>query len=766
MTEKLIFWVLNTSAVVGICIALLGVLLSFGRKRYSAGCRKAIWILIALCLLVPFHLISFSGAYTAQFPILVLWEFDGPAANAKGDSAIHSGIEQSVRDQAAQGREMQGQAVQDREIQSQAEQGQFIERASRIEITTADILFALWACVGILLAVYYTAGYWRMKGKIRRWSSSCEDCAVMEMLSETAAQCGLKRIPEVRIMQGSATGPFTTGVLKNVIILPDDDISEKDLRFILKHEVVHCRNRDIVWKLLFLTVNIIHWFNPLVWLMRRAAEQDMEIACDEAVVRSASREDRKEYSDVILSWVERSRSRGSAVSTGYVRGVRFLKRRFDNIFSGGKKKGVLPVCGACVLVLLIGFFISVRGGSRIYAMRDIPIDYGIEVRTDIDGDGQTDRVRVYDTAREDYGNTQVTATLSDGSDFFIDYPDSWAASYLITGDLSGNGAADVVVVREYIGSTYGGCEVSVLHMGQDDLGENGWEEYSGRLIPNQELEIKWIDWDNYTGDYIPDADYDLRQPEGFGPAYADFACIGAAVIVKDGKTMLRLVSLIEAQEEIVKCIDCSWREDGWFIEDMQILYNYSGGGWKDKLLGLTFSPAMGGSAPAQSGEIRDYAKDSGTSPLLPEDFWSVAETDGDRSVRFATGLEIIFPEEWQGKTVFETYGWPEDDPHEMMLLVCEKGNLEAGIGGELFYLSLYENTDNMFTINDYNEVLGFYTQGGREYVLVRDTPGDRQYSEEDDALIDAYLRLSETIDKVIINTDNMTGFKEMKIQYY
>lgn len=56
------------------------------------------------------------------------------------------------------------------------------------------------------------------------------------------------------------------------------------------------------------------------------------------------------------------------------------------------------------------------------------IDYGIEVRTDVDGDGNTDRVRVYDTVSGDYAFTQVSAILNDGSNFFIDYPDSWASS--------------------------------------------------------------------------------------------------------------------------------------------------------------------------------------------------------------------------------------------------------------------------------------------------------------------------------------------------
>ena len=99
----------------------------------------------------------------------------------------------------------------------------------------------------------------------------------------------------------------------------------------------------------------------------------MEIACDEEVVNKASREKRMEYSDVILSWVERSKYRGNAVSTGYVKGVGFLKRRFDSILNGGKKKnGLLLVGGIFLFALFLGCMIRLQGG-KVYAEKKYPL---------------------------------------------------------------------------------------------------------------------------------------------------------------------------------------------------------------------------------------------------------------------------------------------------------------------------------------------------------------------------------------------------------
>lgn len=347
--------VFNTSLVVGLGIAAAAVLLRICRKGYSAACRKRIWTFLACCLLIPFSLFRFPGAHVAKIPNPVLREADDQAAGGLGTAGGEAGSTQEL---------VPGQAAWEGDSGNPSFRNPGRGKAGS-ELTAADAAFLLWACVGVLLAAYLVAGYGRMRARIRRWSSTCEDGRVQEVVVEAAAEHKLKRIPEVRIAKDSAEGPFTTGVRKSVIVLPEDAaLREKDLRFILKHEVVHCRNHDVAWKLFFLAVNVIHWFNPLVWYLRRAMEQDVEVACDEEVVARASREKRKEYSAVILSYVERSRYRGSAVSTGYGRGVGFLKRRFDSIFNGGKKKnGILLAGGVCTLALLLCCAFRLQGGG-------------------------------------------------------------------------------------------------------------------------------------------------------------------------------------------------------------------------------------------------------------------------------------------------------------------------------------------------------------------------------------------------------------------
>ncbi len=146
--------------------------------------------------------------------------------------------------------------------------------------------------------------------------------------------------------------------------------------------------------------------------------------------------------------------------------------------------------------------------------------------------------------------------------------------------------------------------------------------------------------------------------------------------------------------------------------------------------------------------------------LILQDFWNKKETANKDSMKFVTGLEIIFPKEWQGNIVTDT----DTGSDSNTISICEKGNAEAGIGGAVFYLNFFEYSEDMCVIMNSDKVLGIYEQGEKEYVLVMEMPGDRQYSEDDEILINAYTRLSETLDDVIIKTDEMHGFTECGIE--
>ncbi len=146
---------------------------------------------------------------------------------------------------------------------------------------------------------------------------------------------------------------------------------------------------------------------------------------------------------------------------------------------------------------------------------------------------------------------------------------------------------------------------------------------------------------------------------------------------------------------------------------------------------ITLNNAACGQAVESINSEKEYS-------LSIEDFWKIEDIDSEKNatekgVKFATGLEIVYPDIWWGKIELTT--------DVNTLAVCEKGNADAGIGGDLFYLCFYEHENDTVVIYDWDKVLGLYKQGGKEYVLVQDFPGDRCYSEDEQSLIDAYMEL-------------------------
>jgi len=86
--------------------------------------------------------------------------------------------------------------------------------------------------------------------------------------------------------------PVTYGIIKPVILLPKSwkQSAEEQLRFVFVHELTHIRHFDVLWKWLLFAAVSIHWFNPFVWVMYVLANRDIELSCDETVLRKTGGE--------------------------------------------------------------------------------------------------------------------------------------------------------------------------------------------------------------------------------------------------------------------------------------------------------------------------------------------------------------------------------------------------------------------------------------------------------------------------------------------
>lgn len=104
--------------------------------------------------------------------------------------------------------------------------------------------------------------------------------------------------------------PLAYGIFRPVILLPKgtDWTHEKHLEYILTHELVHIQRFDTLTKFLLVAAVCVHWFNPLVWVMYVLANRDIELSCDEAVVRTFGETMKSAYALTLIGLEEKRSS--------------------------------------------------------------------------------------------------------------------------------------------------------------------------------------------------------------------------------------------------------------------------------------------------------------------------------------------------------------------------------------------------------------------------------------------------------------------------
>ncbi|MCL2619972.1 MAG: DUF2807 domain-containing protein [Defluviitaleaceae bacterium] len=228
----------------------------------------------------------------------------------------------------------------------------------------ADILFFIWLGGMVGTATIYVARYVGMWRFMRHYSKPESNLDVLAALESEKSKLGLRKKVKILRCKGIAS-PMFTGLLRPSIILPaNTSYSPLELSFVLRHELTHHKRRDIWTKLLLQTIKSIYWFNPAVYLMAKQSDQDMEMICDAQTTGKMSVEEKKQYSQLILSLAKGAASKIHPLATSMASSnTKMLKRRFCNILSGAKKRGRLLfsviAIGSASGVALVGFTFAV-----------------------------------------------------------------------------------------------------------------------------------------------------------------------------------------------------------------------------------------------------------------------------------------------------------------------------------------------------------------------------------------------------------------------
>ena len=158
----------------------------------------------------------------------------------------------------------------------------------------------VWAVGVLVCTLVFATAYWKCRQEFQT-SLPIDNGFIQNWLKSHR----LKRSISVR-QSSRFSAPLTYGVFRPVILLPMSTEWEntKALQYVLAHEYVHIRRFDSITKLVLIAVLCVHWFNPLVWAMYILANRDIELSCDEAVVRLFGENTRAAYARTLISMEE------------------------------------------------------------------------------------------------------------------------------------------------------------------------------------------------------------------------------------------------------------------------------------------------------------------------------------------------------------------------------------------------------------------------------------------------------------------------------
>ena len=354
MLEHIFLSVLSTSLTTSFIIIFFLILSPFINRRYDAKWKYWVWILLALRLIIPFHMSDMQNLFE----------------NSR--QSLTAGVMQYERDAYKFDTVQSPMQTQQRillEIPSQMTEPLSFSKQIRItsKVTFLMIVEIIWLAGGILLMGIHLCSYLIYRKKISRNGHRIMNDFIYDLYVKLFDELQLdRRIPIVACDR--ADSPMVIGFIHPILVLPTVEYSYEQLYFIFKHELIHYKRHDVGLKLLFVLANAVHWFNPVVWLMQRNAVVDMELSCDERVMLDSDYAARKTYAEILFSLLHNKYTNKAPLSTQFYGDKQVMKKRFQNILEpSGKHSGLNILVCTLGLVMGLGFLIgcSVSESDRL-----------------------------------------------------------------------------------------------------------------------------------------------------------------------------------------------------------------------------------------------------------------------------------------------------------------------------------------------------------------------------------------------------------------
>ncbi|MBA9084728.1 beta-lactamase regulating signal transducer with metallopeptidase domain [Fontibacillus solani] len=221
-----------------------------------------------------------------------------------------------------------------------------------------------WFVGFTLCSLYFTIAYFRCRREFKT-SIPVEHNFTNSFLFKH------KMVRPIQIRQLSTIStPLTYGIFRPVILMPKttDWDDEQQLQFVFAHEYIHIRRFDAITKLLLTAALCIHWYNPLVWLMYILFNRDIELSCDETVVRTFGEQMKSSYAHTLIS-MEEKKSRFTPLCNSFSKNA--IEERITAIMKI-KKTSIAAIIIAAIVTTGVTITLATTAAERNTSLTALP----------------------------------------------------------------------------------------------------------------------------------------------------------------------------------------------------------------------------------------------------------------------------------------------------------------------------------------------------------------------------------------------------------
>lgn len=228
-----------------------------------------------------------------------------------------------------------------------------------LSLSASQIVLIIWL-LGILISlIYIIYTHIAFQKHTKKWCHALSDPQLQDLATRLKMQYHIPSSTQIAYCKILHT-PITVGLRKPIILLPDAAYDPTELELLLAHEMVHCKRKDILYKCLLTTAQLLHWFNPLIYLMKKHIYFLCEVSCDETVLLKANEETRLQYGEMIIDVIKQQSINTPCLSSGFFIEKNKIKERLTHIMNAsakhnGKLITLFLLCIVCTTTLAFGF---------------------------------------------------------------------------------------------------------------------------------------------------------------------------------------------------------------------------------------------------------------------------------------------------------------------------------------------------------------------------------------------------------------------------